>query len=53
MLRPHDQLWTNPGSPDNVGRDVLQHVALLDPGNVLQGEGLHTLVADDTPEPFR
>ena len=27
----------------------MQDVALLDPGDVLQGEGLHRLVADDAP----
>ena len=27
----------------------MQDVALLDPGDVLKGEGLHRLVADDAP----
>ena len=35
---------------DGVGADVLQEVALLHPGDVLQGQGTHTVVPDDRPE---
>ena len=31
----------------------MQDVALLDPGDVLQGEGLHRLVADYAPDNHR
>ena len=35
---------------DGVGADVLQKVALLHPGDVLQGQGTHAVVPDDCPE---